>query len=504
MPKPIIISPENAAANAWIWDFLEEQRQFGGSIWSAENNYCYQGVTFQFEQTVFARQRKEKSRGYAYEMVAPTRLGGGVYETVYPISCTISYGKTGAFQVKDKKRVVKIHKTPSDALDEYQMTSQAPHLHAKVPSKGYMVMKRMEGIPLDRLHWDPKDQENRSKAMELTKAIFRAYKAQISDKGLYHNDLHLANIMIIDHGQDANIRYEANIIDYGLAYFAYQPTDYYRLNQYSALDLAKKNVIKDTWMGLSGMPEILSNFFRGNYSSTEEIFQFVEEIIISPSEETQKSCDRISAYLHELKKTDSTMAETLKTSLLRALEQSSFSHMRPIQEEVLRLRDLVKKQNLDPTNTFTPVFDVNVKKQLAYNNIFDYFHSLEQKGKALMVTSQKTKGEALCTLVATLREKTFTAAYKPQDEQKTALQECAVTCKQLLKENHELLDTHRDNNYIWAEIGVVLCSLIVLYPIVAAVHYKNTGRIGFFSQTNAAAGAEKIVEDFNNLTRPNT
>lgn len=481
----IIITPQNAANHKWIWDFLETQRQSGKYNWQTKQNFSYNGTTFQFQQPVFARKRKDLSRGYAYEMTSE-KLGAGFFGAVYRIACTLSNGKTGAFQVHDKKRVVKIQDN-NNALIEYHRAKYADHLHVKQPMNGRMVMKEMEGMTL----YDFLTTHNLShkSKVELTKALIRAYKKQIADKLLIHNDLHANNILIKFHPNRPAEPFEINIIDFGLAY-PHQPASTKTLYW----DL--RYILRVLWREESGKPELITNFMRGNFTEEDDYFQLFDEVIAAPTELTQKTVDKIVAYFKNLAPAEKILANQLKNIMAKAIHQSSAKDMEPIQKALLACKILLDNKKLDPDHHFTFAFDANPQKQHTFNKIFAYFQTLENKGKALMSTAQKDKGEKLCALVASLREKTFNVASQLPHARGLALLECGNQCKQLLNENKELLDIHRDNKYIWAEISIVLCSLIALYPIVAGINYLVTGRLGFFSQTNAAAGAEKLDADF--------
>jgi serine/threonine-protein kinase LegK1 len=92
MTKVISIDPNNISDISWVWDFLEEERQKGKTLWHWGTNFNYKGLDFQFQQVIFLRQRKDLKRGYAYEVLSNKELGRGVYGRVFEISYTLSKG----------------------------------------------------------------------------------------------------------------------------------------------------------------------------------------------------------------------------------------------------------------------------------------------------------------------------------------------------------------------------------------------------------------------------
>ncbi|MGL5743043.1 MAG: AarF/UbiB family protein [Legionella sp.] len=489
----IEINSTNVAQNEWIWDFLESQRQLGKSLWYRGEEFNYEEKSFTFQQKVFARQRKDPKRGYAYEMLSSEYLGRGAFGAIYRIACTLSRGKTGDFQAKDQHRVAK-YQDSGNALCEFQSARFTDHLHVKVPNQGYMVMREMPGEMLYRFL--NSTSLTRAEKLELTKALLNAFKEQVVDRNLTHNDLHQGNILIHVDTQSGRKQFIINVIDYGLAMF--NPT--FHLNKpYSDITNFLSDTIKQLWYSESDLPAPIALLFSSDSSSLLNYITIFNEAVASPSPKAQKPLDSMLTYFKELEKTHSELAKQLKSNLLEAVEHSSANNVDPLKEAIQRCQERLLAEQIKLDTFPYPILSNNPQKQQTFNEIYAYFQSLENKGKALMATSQKSEGEQLCALVQQLRENTFNASYLPAEAQKRALIECGNTCKRLLQENQNLLDIHRNSNYIWAEVSVIFCSLIVLYPFVAGIHYAATGRFAFFTQTESAQGVTKMEEDFNRL-----
>lgn len=213
----IKINPTNIELHPWIWDFLEQQREAGYFIWHNNQVHTYNEISFEFENTVFVRERKENNKihGVAYEMMCPDRIVDGNVGAVFHIACTISLGKNNFFQVRNKKRVVKVQ-DPHKALYEYQAAEHTKHLHVKKPIEGRMVMKDLPGQTLYSViksqYLSPKDR------LALTKSLIKAYQEEVSDNKIFHRDLHHKNVLV--RAIPSLIpEFEVHIIDFGSAVY---------------------------------------------------------------------------------------------------------------------------------------------------------------------------------------------------------------------------------------------------------------------------------------------
>ena len=214
MKDSIIINSTTIQSNPWILDFLESQRTKGIHYWKSNTVYTYNSTSFSFEEPILARQRKDPAKGYAYEIMQTSPLAKGTYGTIFRISGTISSGKANVFQFKNKDRLVK-QQDASDADKEYRVSRSVDHLHVKQPQDGFMVMRALKGEPLGSFL--AQHSLSTQEKIKLTKAIFKAYKEQIIDKKLIHNDINMGNIMVETHPDSTDEPYTAKMIDFGLA-----------------------------------------------------------------------------------------------------------------------------------------------------------------------------------------------------------------------------------------------------------------------------------------------
>ncbi|KTD39112.1 serine/threonine-protein kinase [Legionella nautarum] len=488
----IVINSANIAQNPWMWEYLESQRQKNNDILYVGKKFTYNNQEYQLGETIFARERN-KGRGYAYEMVSAIRLGSGAYGYVMKIACTISQGKDNSgFQALDKDRVVKFEET-RDAEREYSVGQYAKHMHMKKPVRGRLVMRNLGDQTFYKFickHFP----NNRQKILASTKELLAAYKEQLIEQKLVHNDLHSENILVKFNPRGTHKRFQMNIVDFGLA-------EYKPLGRGGTFFIDFNDTITSILRQLWSIPDAPRSVtrFLANSHRFDEYVEFFEKLLLAPCAHTQRSLDDLLYFLERLAKTQPILSAELKKQVLEALKKSTAKDMQALRDVVLECRGHLKEQKIEKPSFPVVIFDENEKRQRLYYQIEQYYCELEKKGVSLSNTSQQKEGQELCDVVNQLRTKTLDAIYDSNPQKQDQLLECRDFCKELLAQNKELLDIHRDNNYIWAEVAVVLSSLIVLYPAVLGINYLCTGKIGFFSETKSAMGAKQLDKDFEAL-----
>jgi hypothetical protein len=485
----IKISKKNVKEHSWIWDFLENQRATQGIFtWQTQKEFSYNGHKFKFAEKIVARKRKNEERGYAYEMISAKPLGNGMYGTVYNVSCTLSNGKNKAYQAEDKKRVVKIQ-TLENTQKEYDITQDIEHLHVKEPVTGHMFMDRMNGQSLSNFLFQ--NTISLQQRVELTRALLAAYKTQVLDLNIMHRDMHLFNVMIQYHPEQTKDKFEIKIIDYGRANKIKKEH-----NRWAFVDLY--HIIRDLWKDVPGTPYDIKIIVNQPIKAARYVnfFELFDKVLLAPTIKHQDIINDAYTFLNGLQNTHKELAIELKNKIHTAVKQSTPNNFYPLNQAFWEYKQILADKNIKHNQKFIFVFDSDNKKQKAFEDIFSYFTTLEIKGNTLQEKGYAQEGKELCTMVKELREKTFTATHIQPAERIKALNECQQSCKELLAKNQKLLNIRRNNNYIWAEIGIVLSSLIILYPIVAGINYAFTGRIGLFSQTASAAGAKDLANNF--------
>ncbi|MBA2652560.1 MAG: hypothetical protein H0U73_09885 [Tatlockia sp.] len=488
----VVIHNDNIKNNSWIMDFLESQLKKNVDSWTKNRIYKHENQLFQFENDVFVRERKKG--GKAFEMESTIHLGKGCHGSVNMVYCTFHRDpqeKSGIKVSEVFKRVVK-DQSPKDSANEYPIALITPHIHPKKPTlSGRLVLRHLGDTTLHHFLAENQKTISRVEKLALSKELLKAYKAQIYDIKVGHYDLHKKNILIKIHpDKDLSARYEINIIDYGKAE---------KLAKQTAPDFNESVVpiIQSLWD--KGTPEPLKRIFKHEYASLDNYINCFNRLILSPSLETQEPIDNLLYFLISLAKINHNLAVDLKKIIADAAQESSLNDMAPLKNAVEKCRAILKDRNISEPSFPAVAFDNDVKRQALFNQIERYYLQLEFKGKSLVDTEANEEGQKLCAAVKALREKTLDAIYNPKGMRVSQLQECQSFCRSQLKDNKQALEVHRNLNYLLAEIAVVFASLIILYPLVLGIHYYLTEKIGFFSETKSAVGAQKLDENFAEL-----
>lgn len=488
----IILDSNNIADYPWIWAFFEAQRLKNRDTWKTKTTYKYNNQKFQFKEPVFARERK--NGGFAYEMVSSTVLGKGYHGSVRKISRTLSMGKHGvAFQAVDKNRVVKIQ-SKWEANTEYARSHDIRHLHLKKPVRGKMVMRNLGEQTLKGFLRD--NNLTREEKLIFTRELLRTFKAQILDLNLSHRDLNRGNILITTYQEEAGKRFVINMIDYS-----------FRSNWFSESynkDFIKYILpcIRELW-SMPGCPLAISHLLEKSIRANEYLDCFehlTQSPCLSPTIDTQHQLDNLFFFLDKLNNENAELSNALRAQVLEALQQSTADDLSPLRAVVRHCRESYDAAKIDGLHfPFLLFSDEGNEKQQFLDQIDKNYRQLEEKAQSLLQTPMHEEGRELANVVATLRERTLEAVYHPQGLKIENLKECRELCANTLTEKKQILDIHRNYNYIWAEIAVVFSSLIVLYPVVMGLNYLATGRLGFFGETRSAACPKNIDDQFQEL-----
>lgn len=477
----LILNSSNISQNHWVWDFLCQDLRNDQHYWTKNTTYSYKNIEFKFAEDIFARRRKNQ-KNMVFEMLSESRLGSGWYGSVYPISLTISMGKNG-FQARNKNRVVKIQH-PQNAIREYNIAYSIQHLHIKRPTQyGYMVMKNLGSMTLSRFLRE--NNLSNYQRLDLTKALLKAYKEQVLDLDLYHNDLHRhKNNILVKTNSDKSPQYEINIVDYALA----EPAN-------------KNNENNDFWYGIAKViyglwdeaPKKISDLFNDPVRrfNVSEYYRVFDDLWLAPPLAAQESVDKLQLFFDNLALSQEKLANSLKAIISKSLATWDVN---AINEAIIKCRAILEQ------NIHSPDFPiVNLGNDHIFNRIENYYNQLEEKAKNLEATEEYQKeGEELSKALKILREKTLDAIYSKENRTEK-IKDCQNYCVKINNEHKKTLEIHRNYNYIFAEIAVILSSLIIFYPLFLGIHYARTGRLGFFSEANSAIVAKELENDIEKL-----
>jgi hypothetical protein len=74
------------------------------------------------------------------------------------------------------------------------------------------------------------------------------------------------------------------------------------------------------------------------------------------------------------------------------------------------------------------------------------------------------------------------------------------SCQQIIEPTKDKFKQPRDNNYIWANIGLALAGLVVLYLAAVAINRYRTGQYLFFSPPKTFTMVNNIDNSLRDLS----
>ncbi|WP_131782366.1 protein kinase domain-containing protein [Legionella gresilensis] len=210
-------------------NFFASQTQT--NVWKKNQIYTladHTSILFNYD---VVRRKCKNGQDVRYEFISPQLLNSGSMGSVFDVQATLAIKKDKIhfkqYDYNGKSRVVKIQhhndkNPPLSAIKEYRLTKQANHLAMKEPvfddtNTSYTIMEKLKGCELfDVIDDDLKRRRilALNERVELTYALLKALKSQVTDKNIIHRDIKPENIFV-----DLNRPIKVTIFDYGLSTF---------------------------------------------------------------------------------------------------------------------------------------------------------------------------------------------------------------------------------------------------------------------------------------------
>ncbi|HHL3491523.1 TPA: Dot/Icm T4SS effector kinase LegK1 [Legionella pneumophila] len=469
--------------------------------------YTYKDITycFSFNQSLVRRPRKSDQKKHAFEIFDPNKnpLGKGGYGIVYPILGTIQFEFGNVITRPPKNKLVKIQNhsyrdQSHSVLREYQGLLQAGHIAVKPPvfvedketKFSYLIMEKAEGVvlerfinPVKRLDLSEEIPElNLIHRIEITFAILKAIKEQVTDKHLIHRDIKPGNI-IIDFSKSPPI---AKVIDFGFVLRASEQ-DYRRCGTraYRAPESFNPQALytakADVWSTGRILSYLWGDKYTNYYISRDKDLDYVleksrNELLFSEPELelylTNEDKSKIRACLNAML----IVNPEERVSIDEAIKQFSQIDF----EKYKRLKQFTNSE-LDLTD-----YDIKLRKQI--NVIHFHLITLQRKEQDLRDREFFDAANAMSRLVSKLTIYTNYLEKNPDPFLIKRYQDCCIKEVNLA---NLTLKNHRDALWLVAELSTAILLLGVGYLFAFGINYYYTGRLGLFSQTRS----EKMVEE---------
>ncbi|HBC0464532.1 TPA: protein kinase [Legionella pneumophila] len=497
----------NQKAFAALESYLNDNDSPGA--WNNNQGYKYthKDITycFSFNQSLVRRPRKSDQKKHAFEIFDPNKnpLGKGGYGIVYPILGTIQFEFGNVIKRPQKNKLVKIQNhsyrdQSHSVLREYQGLLQSGHIAVKPPvfvvdkeSKfSYLIMEKADGTvlekflnPVKRLDLSEEIPElNLIDRIEITFAILKAIKEQVTDKHLIHRDIKPGNI-IIDFSKSPPI---AKVIDFGFV-LRESEQDYHRCGTraYRAPESFNTQALytakADVWSTGRILSYLWGDKYTNYYISRDKGLDYVVEksrndlLFSEPELElylTNEDKSKIRASLNAML----VVNPEERVSIDEAIKQFSRIDF----EKYKRLKQFTNSE-LDLTD-----YDIKLKKQV--NVIHLHLITLQRKEKDLRDRECFDAANAMSRLVSKLTTYTNYLEKNPAPFLIKRYQDCCI--KEIDLANLTLKN-HRDALWLVAELSTAILLLGVGYLFAFGINYYYTSRLGLFSQTRS----EKMVEE---------
>ena len=190
------------------------------TLWEKDTTYILpNGQEISFSHPIVKRRKKEEKTGFRYEVFNPRHFKYGGQASIHSTIGTLVI-EPQCFDFKQKKRVIKINdsvKHQTEALNEYNCALESSQLHIKPPTQlngaSYITMRFIKGSTIRDFVYYNKDSLTLAQRICLTQTLLKAYKSQVADKFLIHNDLHPGNIMVSQRKDE--MEFKVKIIDFG-------------------------------------------------------------------------------------------------------------------------------------------------------------------------------------------------------------------------------------------------------------------------------------------------
>lgn len=519
MPK--LLNPQSITSieAAKLLKFFDDQAMLGVQVWKKEQTYSFKdNSTFQFTQDVIQRKRKEGKVGLRYEFISDKQLGKGNFGTVFEIAGTLAL-EPGKIRYKqagynNKTRAVKIQThNPANypmkrAITEYQLNKRATHLAVKEPTiqnlTSYSVMKKIKGKELIDIITDDltgKKPLTIQQRIDLTKAIVKALKEQVTDKGIIHRDLKGENIFV-----NFSDPPTATIFDFGLSVVADEPDGRTPgTPAYAAPEIWKKReqTVKIDVFSMARVLALLwhvdtTSYEYSNYADFEHNAMNVNlsSLFIGLPELNRVNQHIIRNTLKEMLLPDASSRFSVDQAIIE------FAKLEPQKVALDHGRNRAFWAETFEWNTPSQITLLNEivpesKKRIA--RILKQIDILKGKVDNLNSRQQNEVAQKLANLATELEQKMRALQHKSTKEYGQDVLFIIQDCQKLIRDNKDAFVVHRDDKYLWANVALGIAGLGLIYLAAIMVHKKMTGSYLFFNQTKTTSMVEVVEKSMLHL-----
>lgn len=503
--NPTHMSP---ADNKILFDFLSSQPS-KNRLWKAGTRYqtCKNNASeIVLTHDVLWRKRKDKKEGRRYEVLTTHIVGEGGMGVVYDVAGTLALDKKMLEFKEQKRRVVKVQthlekKSLVELQKEYKLTAQAGHMAVKEPTvildknltknTSYLVMKKIKGICLlDVIIHDRagKTVLTTKQRFELSIALLKALKEQVSNRGLIHRDIKPENILV-----HFTVPITVTIIDYGLSLATTARFDKKASGtpNYAAPEIYDTKPLTIS-CDMFSMARVLGLLWRDD----DRFYTF----------DIRKARDYAKKVTYDqLFKNINDLTDQHKACIQRILSTMSIKQpvLRPaVEEALLTFETIAEEYNAQPGNIpvnsrkdNTPLNDIRAAIDQKLDRIMYHICTLDNKALDLNQRGYIELSEKLAKLATTLENKTNHFREQSITYQKCHIRLFAHECITQLNDIKPEISQHRNSNYLWANLALAIAGLVLFYLIAIAINKGINNHFLFFSRTETKGLSDNLKEE---------
>lgn len=462
-----------------LFNFLSKQTA-NTKYWKANQVYQFGSDQITLSHDVIWRKRnKDNKTGNRYEVISTNQVGIGSFGTVYDIEGTLALDTNLEFK-QNKSRVVKIqthydHKySISQLQNEYKITQKASHMGVKEPTvvdnRSATVMKKMKGKTLREIIQDDVSGKyvlSIKQRLQLSLALLKALKGQVTDKGIIHRDIRPENIMI-----DLQNPITVNIIDFGTSTLT-SSSDNKACGTPGYAPFEAFLGIMTTKMDVFSMACVMGPLWH------DDLIYYNYKVTGTMMAEDNASPANSEHLFLGINLSDHNKAIIRSTLSNMSKEEC---HDRITLEEAIQAFETVQQ---------------DIQEQI--DNILHHLEALRLKKKNLQKRGFNDLGLKYFELADKLELKTKEFHAMKPEERKQCINTYLKDCKTLIDPVKQEMAQHRDNNYLWANLGLAIASLGLFYLIAISVNKVSTGNWLFFSKPKSLDLAENLEESLNQV-----
>lgn len=476
-----------------LFTYLDSQQRVS---WIVDEDYRFGMDLLRFTYPLVRRQRRP-GKTDCWEVISHDIVGSGSTGVVYDIKGKL-VEQNGVLTFKQHKKnwIIKIQRHDdafpmSKAEMEQDLLQRASNMGVKnmtrSQSTSYIFMEKVPGVELHTII-DEDTKGTRPLSLQdrwqLCLGILHAVNDQVTRRNIVHRDLNSANFIV-----DMSVRpFKITVIDFGLGAKAESPeTEYVGTFGFIAPEVYYEDGIHSDKMDVFSCARILGLLFHADHNSyiAKEEYSAIEDVPITPS-----TFDHLFQGIGGLSLQNKIDIQTILANMLTSEPEDRLSLAEAIAcFENIRIGQEYQHHRQQQKNDASLLWEkLSLQTEL-----------LQEKSVQLERRGHINAAIIMFDLALDLQDKQIAIQKNLTNMNTTDVVVEIGECKKLLRQARPVLNEHRDCRYIWANIGLALAGLGIIYLAIAAATQKSRGNFLFFAQTRSSVMTDEVETTLSQL-----